>query len=72
LFVSSNRSTSPNTQRKQQAPMNPATPTLITREPPAPPIRPNFQSNAFGGNPSALPAPIVPQYVIIQYHFSSF
>jgi hypothetical protein len=72
LFISSNRPPSPNTQRKQQAPMNPVTNTMITREPPPPPFRPNFQPNTFGGNSSALPAPIVPQYVIIRYHFSFF
>jgi hypothetical protein len=48
--------------------MNPNPNSMITREPPPPPpIRPNSSSNAFGGNSTALPAPIVPQYVIIRY-----
>jgi hypothetical protein len=57
LFVHSYRPPSPNTQRKQQAPMNP----------PPPPMRPNLSSNAFGGNTTTLPAPMLPQYVSIAY-----
>ncbi len=67
FLTSSNRPPSPNTQRKQPAPMNPTTNTFTTREAPPPPFRPNFSANAFGGNSAVLPAPIVPQYVLTSY-----
>ncbi|CAF1529205.1 unnamed protein product [Rotaria sp. Silwood1] len=58
-----NRPPSPNPQRKQQAPTNPTSSTFPTREPPPPPppLRPSPVPSTFGGNPSNLPAPIMPQ-----------
>ncbi len=67
FFVNSNRPPSPNTQRKQQAPMNPPPNAFGTRDPPPPPSRPNFPSNTPGGNAAALPAPMLPQYVSIKH-----
>ncbi len=74
VVVDSNRPPSPNTLRKQQAPMNPASNSFAIRDaPPPPPLRPNAPPNAFGGNSAGgLPAPIIPQYVIIYYHLSFF
>lgn len=61
IFSSSNRPSSPNPQRKQQAPTNPVGSSFPTREPPPPPLRPSPVPTAFGGNTSTLPAPIMPQ-----------
>lgn len=58
-FVSlsrSNRPPSPNTQRKQPAPMNPHNNAFSSRDPPPPPMRPSAP-------PGTLPAPMMPQYV---------
>ncbi|CAF1335602.1 unnamed protein product [Rotaria sordida] len=56
-----NRPPSPNPQRKQQAPTGPTSSAFPSREPPPPPLRPSPVPGSFGGNPSNLPAPIMPQ-----------
>ncbi|CAF3951246.1 unnamed protein product [Rotaria sordida] len=56
-----NRPPSPNPQQKQQAPTNLSMSAFPSREPPPPPRRPSLVPGAFGGNPSNLPAPIMPQ-----------
>ena len=67
FLIFSNRPASPNPQRKQQAPLNPPTNTFLARDAPPPPFRPNPMPNTLGGNPTALPTPMMPQYVITIY-----